>query len=157
MCIGIDPGLTGAIATLCGNDLHIRDIPVVELKRGRTVRHRVDMYAIQLLMNRLAALAPDATLIEDVWGLPGQSAPAAHAFGVCCGQIQQACVAANLAPKLVAAATWKLALRIPSDKGAALDAARKLWPGAPYFHRAKDHGRAEAALIARYAQQIIMS
>lgn len=53
----------------------------------------------------------------------------------------------------VAPQTWKRFYGLSSDKGAALAMARQFWPHYEALKRAKDHNRAEAALIARWAQR----
>ena len=57
----------------------------------------------------------------------------------------------GVAIELVRPAVWKKAARISKDKGSARKAAQERFPdSAGLFARAKDDGRAEAALLARW-------
>jgi hypothetical protein len=54
--------------------------------------------------------------------------------------------------QMVSPATWKRKAGVPSDKNGARVMASRYWPGAAeQFRRVKDDGRAEAALLARWA------
>jgi len=44
---------------------------------------------------------------------------------------------------------------LDADKEKSRALAIRLWPGCGYFSRVKDHGRSEAALIARYGAETI--
>lgn len=59
------------------------------------------------------------------------------------------------APDLVAVTSraptsWKRHFRLGSDEDASRALARRLWPACGVLERKKDHGRAEALLMARY-------
>jgi crossover junction endodeoxyribonuclease RuvC len=54
---------------------------------------------------------------------------------------------------LVAPSRWKKHFRLSADKDEARGLALRLWPNSEHFSRKKDHGRAEAALIARYGAE----
>jgi crossover junction endodeoxyribonuclease RuvC len=77
-------------------------------------------------------------------------------FGRDYGQILGVLAALEIPVTLVTPAKWKSTLRIPADKSAARARAAQLWPGlAGTFARARDDGRAEAALIGFYGAQTI--
>ena len=156
--VGVDTGLTGAISIDCGRLLCVYDIPVVPVKRGRTARMRVDAEALHRLSVHISLLGVDCICIEDVWGVRGQGAGPAFAFGEGAGRVPQAFTGAGVGPRiqLVSAQRRKAAMAVPADKSRALEMVRGMWPGhAHYFRRQKDHGRAESALIARYAQRLV--
>jgi crossover junction endodeoxyribonuclease RuvC len=153
--IGIDPGTSGAIALLTARSLTIFDIPTATLKRGGKVRTRADVPALVSLLTALASLGACEAVVEDVGGLPKQSASASFNFGRCCGQIEAALAAAAVPITFSAPGSWKHRARlIGKSKDASRELATKLFPlQAAMFARKKDDGRAEAALIAVYGRK----
>lgn len=150
--LGIDPGASGAIAALDdeGRLVSVVDMPTVPVKVGKTERQRV---SASLLRDLLAADADDITMacIEKVGGMTGQSASASFTFGYSAGLVEGVAAALSLPLVLVTPQSWKRSAGIPAAKGAAREAAMRLWPAqASLFARVKDDGRAEAALIARH-------
>lgn len=134
---------------LSGPLLRVYDMPVVRVKRGKTEKRRIDAMGLQLLLERLALLEPGCIYIEDVGGMPGQSAPNAFAFGYGCGQLLQAAASLRLPVQMVSPQLWKRALKVPAGKDDARARASQLLPAhAELWARGKDDGRAEAALIA---------
>jgi crossover junction endodeoxyribonuclease RuvC len=66
--------------------------------------------------------------------------------------------AAGIPLHLVSPAKWKRAYGLDADKEKSRALALRLWPArADLFGRKRDHGRAEAALIARYGAERIIS
>lgn len=150
--LGIDPGAAGAIASLDGDGrlVTVADMPTVPVKVGKTERRRV---SASLLRDLLAADADAVTMVvvERVGGMTGQSASASFTFGYGAGMVEGVIAALRLPLVMVTPQAWKRSAGIASDKGAAREAAMRLWPGqAGLFARVKDDGRAEAALIARH-------
>lgn len=153
--LACDPGLGGA---LCFYDpklgrMEVDDMPTFTKKTGKSAKRRtLDEHALFDLVGKWKAEGAVHLYIEAVGGLPGQSAPAAFNFGSGYGAVRMAAIAHGLSIEAVPPATWKTALRVPSNKHGARQRAsemipthRHLWP------RVKDDGRAEAALLALYA------
>lgn len=142
----VDPGNTGAIAVF---------------ERGELAgMHDCDPAKLaELLVLDAAFDLESKVVIERVNGLPGQSGPGMFTFGQGYGELLGVCLAMGVKPLLVGPAVWKGAVGLrrefgettPRFKGRSLEKARGLWPLAPYFKRAKDDGKAEAALIGHYA------
>ena len=149
--VGIDPGAHGAIALLTDGHLEaVFDMPVLYIRRGKTDKAEVDGYALAPLLRSLEA---DIAYVEQVGGLPGQSASAAFNFGRACGAPEYQLKAIGVRVELVAPATWKRFLRVNDGKDGSRAAASRLWPAqASWFSRVKDNDRAEAALIAEYGR-----
>lgn len=148
--VGIDPGAHGAIALLDNNGRiqNIHDMPTIKVKVGKTNRDRI---SVQGFIDLLRDIDIEMVVIEQVGGLTGQSASAAFTFGLGCGLIHGAVAALNLPSCFLPPQRWKKAAELGPDKGAARLMAQQLWPDhAKQFARAKDDGRAEAALIARH-------
>lgn len=150
--IGIDPGASGAIATLDGNGqiVAINDMPTVMVRVGKTDRARISPSQLTGLLEQTQH---DTVMVvlERVGGMTGQSASAAFTFGYGAGMIEGIISALRIPLTPVTPQAWKKSAGIAADKGAAREAAMRLWPGhAHMFARKKDDGRAEAALMARH-------
>src|SRR5271168_2883422 len=84
---------------------------------------------------------------------PDDGSVQAFAFGRCRGAIEGVVAALSIPIDFITPPAWKRLIGIPPGKDGAKDAARseaiRRWPDkAAWFARVKDHGRAEAALIA---------
>jgi len=146
--IGIDPGLTGALAILgpAGDLEAVHDLPVI--RDGRLAW--IDAQGLtSLLIDALQGRAGRA-VIERVSAMPGQGIASAFNFGVGFGSLLALVQARYLPIELVTAAQWKRAMGLSSDKRASLDKARLLFPTADLC-LAKHDGRAEAILLAHWA------
>lgn len=140
LTVGVDPGITGAIALVTpdGELADVFDMPVV---------------AGQVCPQLLGTLECwdngqyGTVVIEAVHAMPGQGVSSMHKFGRSVGIVEG--VFWRRPVEYVSPAKWKKALGLSKDKGASRRRAIELWPGhADKFARAKDDGRAEAALIA---------
>lgn len=98
----------------------------------------------------------DAAIVEEVGARPMQGSSAIFTFGLSVGTILGALGALRLPVTLVTPQEWKRASRLGSmEREAAKDAARhfarELWPEHEAVLRVKkNHGMAEAALMARW-------
>ncbi|MGE5548417.1 MAG: hypothetical protein ACM33T_16045 [Solirubrobacterales bacterium] len=89
--------------------------------------------------------------VEAVGAMPGQGVSSVFAFGKVFGLVL-GILAANFIPHtLVPPQRWKRTLGVPADKDGARARASQLLPAhAGLWCRAKDDGRAEAALLAYF-------
>lgn len=150
MILGIDPGLSGALALLSleGHVLAIEDMPTIEVIVNGKKRRNMPPVA---LANIIRILAPQKAFLENVGVRPGEGAVGAFSFGRNLGQIEGVLAALQIPTTLVHPATWKRRMSIPADKGGARMKAMALFPDkAELFKRVKDDGRAESALLAYY-------
>ena len=150
LVLGIDIGACGAIAVLteAGELVHVEDMPV--LNDGPAGRRAVNPPLLAEIISRAHA---SHAFIEFVGARPGEGATGAFAFGRSRGVVEGVCGALSVPATHIAPAAWKRAVGIPPGPDGAKDAARaeaiRRWPAkATPFARAKDDGRAEAALIA---------
>lgn len=147
LILGIDPGKTGALAWLnqkTGELNHIEDMPRLDgAALGATLR--------DLLVEHPAVVA----WVEKIGYMPGQQGRAT--FSQHYGTILGALGAWDIPVRHVAASKWKRAAGLTKRKGEtrtqtktrSRQAAIELFPSwSNSFSRAKDDGRAEAALIA---------
>jgi len=143
--MGIDPGISGALALLIGDQLEaVLDMPTI-MVRGRA---RVTAAGVT---NAIVDLNPDLVAIEEVGVMPRQGIASGFSFGYGAGILEGVCAALSRPVHLVRPNVWKREAGVPADKGAARQMASRLWPDqASLFARVKDDGRAEAALLARW-------
>jgi crossover junction endodeoxyribonuclease RuvC len=146
--IGIDPGLSGAIAVLEESGfLHeVADMPIMELRKGR---NQVNAAALSKILKRWAASDAMAYL-EQVSAMPGQGVSSMFSFGCSYGIVQGVLAALTIPMVLVSPQSWKKRAGLQGkDKDMARTLAIRLYPAAE-LSRKKDIGRADAILIARY-------
>lgn len=152
MTLGIDPGVTGALAVYDGQNVRCFDMPFLILKSGKSEKRRIDRPALFDLVSKIAAADIELAAVEDVGGVRGQSASASAVFGKSAGYAEMAVIGNRIPILDVPPATWKGALRLKGGKDASRALACNLIPsGRHYWARAKDDGRAESALLALYA------
>lgn len=148
--LGVDPGLTGAIAFYYSHypDLiAVEDMPVI----GGEI-------SCADLAARINMVRPDAAIIELVASRPGQSVSAMFKFGKGFGQVIGVCQALKIPTHFVAPQRWKKHFRLSADKDDSRRRATEYWPDRPELFAKKKHdGRAEAALIARYGSEVLYS
>lgn len=156
--VGIDPGITGAVAWVNSAGYGVFDIPTMTASEKGKVRWMVDAEELAYLMTaNLPAGAATAVALEQTSAMPGQGVSSmfsmGHSFGACHGVIGTL----GYALTLVRPAQWKKDLEIGRKKGEDADAmkdkslslARRRFPKAP-LERKKDHNRAEALLLAHW-------
>lgn len=149
LTLGIDPGISGAWALLEGNGAYIAtgDLPIIrDGKLGW-----VDAEALVHDLSWISAGKPMFATVERVHAMPGNGSQAAFSQGATLGSLLAALQTLRCSIALVTPQSWKKAMGLSSDKNASLDKARLMYPAAS-LDRKKDHNRAEALLIARYAQ-----
>jgi hypothetical protein len=148
LCIGIDPGLSGAIAILdqAGELVSVTDLPVIrDLSLAWIDGNELQSIILGALQGRTAG-----AIIERVSSMPGQGIASSFQFGVGFGSVLSVMQALHIPLEFVTAAVWKRSYGLGKDKRASLYKARLMYPSAE-LHLAKHDGRAESLLIARYA------
>lgn len=147
MILGIDPGLSGAIAWLSdyGHLIRVADMPTLEVNGKKKVSPQQLVAMLEEHDDQIKLAA-----IEDVGAMPGQGVTSMFNFGYSAGILAGVCAGLGIPTVLYRPAVWKRAAGVPADKGAARQMAQRLWPGCRDFDRVKDDGRAEAALLARW-------
>lgn len=158
--IGIDPGLSGAIATIKdGRLIGVDDMPVLRLSRNGKQKGEIDAIEFGRILAAINEAAIDVVAyVERVGAMPGQGAASIFSFGVSAGVIKGALGALKIPIEYVTPQSWKKFHKITtgSGKDASLARAKGLFPSsAELFAMAKDDGRAEATLIAVYGYHAI--
>lgn len=148
--LGIDPGVSGAIAFYfpdAPDRVLAEDVPTV-----------YDQIAAATLFDRIKQMNPDVAVIELVSAMPKQGVSSTFKFGRSFGTVIGVVQAAGIPLHFVTPAKWKRHFNLTADKECARELALRMFAKTPeHFARKKDHGRAEAALIARYAAETILS
>lgn len=151
---GIDPGKTGALAILYGdNTVEFFDVPRVKLK-GKDAVAFAEWQTNWHMALTLAGV--DNAVIEDVGARPGQGVSSMFKFGRTLGFAHAIVLGIRPRPaiRFATPGQWKAKLGLlNSDKGASREKAIGLFPGVESrLARVKDDGRAEALLIAHYGR-----
>lgn len=155
MIIGIDPGISGAIAAVTdgGALLWVEDMPVRDAgKKARKQREIDGAELARLLRPHLADIR--CAWVEEVSAMPGQGVSSMFSLGDSRGTIRGVLEALGISVERVPPQRWKRVYGLAADKEAARALAIRLYPlWSHMLGRKKDHGRAEAVLIARYGAQ----
>ena len=158
MKIGIDPGITGALALLDGEEvLFVMDMPVIEKTHGKGRQVNAAILADNIRHCQAVAKAEGQGLrvyVEQVGAMPGQGVTSMFTFGEGFGVIKGVLGALSVPYTLVRPQAWKKRAGL---QGKPKDAARALviqrYPEiAGQLTRKKDCGRADAVLIARFGE-----
>ena len=147
--IGIDPGISGAISVFSRfpSTLHdVIDMPTLEVDSGKTRKRHISAAGLRDIL----VCYPEAhVVIEKVGAMPGQGVSSMFNFGRSAGIIEGVVAALRMPSTYVTPATWTKAVGRAAGKDASRMRAMELFPSkADLFKRAKDDGRADAALIA---------
>ena len=145
--LGIDPGITGGLALLCGDGLLAVAMPVLTLN-GKNEINLAELRSI------LGQWAPTHAWLEKQQAMPRQGATSSFPTGQNYGDLRGFLTASLIPWREVRPAVWKRTMGVPADKAAAIAFATRMYPA--YSHlwsMKKDDGIAEAALIAAYGQR----
>jgi crossover junction endodeoxyribonuclease RuvC len=144
--LGIAPGVTGGLAFLYPHDtLETFDIP--------TAAGELDVAQLRAV---IASRRPRAGVVERASSMPGQGVASVFKFGQAYGALRAILACLEIPYHLVTPGKWKNYFHLDRDKEKSRALALRLWPvAAPQFSLKKHHGRAEAALIARYGVETI--
>lgn len=142
--VGIDPGVSGAIAALDQRDgalMWLEDMPALD-------KHVNAAALADLLEVEDIALAA----VEAVHAMPKQGVTSSFNFGRSYGVVLGVLAALDAPVTHLRPTVWKKAAGLTADKSASRRLATDIWPAhADAFKLVKHDGRAEAALLARHA------
>lgn len=147
---GIDPGLSGAVATLIdGEPGPILDMPVVQVGDWR----EVDAATLAAWIRGVRSQHPGADFsacVEKVSARPGDGGTSAFRFGEGYGQIKAVLGVLGIPYSRAIPAVWKRHMGLlGTEKDAARQLALVRFPDAAHLlQRKKDNGRADALLLA---------
>ena len=150
--IGIDPGLSGAIAVLENNKvLNIFDIPV--MSEGKKNKRQLNSaLLVNLLKENINKEEEVAIVVEQVNAMPGQGVTSMFNFGQTFGALKGICAALELPIFFVRPSKWKKHFElINSSKDASRTKAIEMYPKlSNQLSKKKDVNKSDAILIARF-------
>ena len=158
--IGIDPGLSGAVAWLTDIDPYVRsevsDTPTA-LVEGETTKRKYLVPAMATLLKPYAGRKDVLAVLENVHSMPKQGVASSFCFGEGKGMWEGILAAFEIPVELVSPQRWKK--EIMADQGKEKSAARfkamSLFPSlADQLKLVKHDGRAEAMLMAEFARRL---
>src|SRR6516165_8591577 len=147
--LGVDRGIHGGCAVVTVNDgakpdvVDIIDIPTV----GVRAKERVDVLALRTWIEQHR---PDHAFIERAQAIPKQGSSSGFKYGRIVGSIEAVITCSGVPTTIIEPTAWKKFHHLRGgDKEGGRQRALQLFPAAhALLARKKDHGRAEAALIA---------
>lgn len=154
LILGIDPGLSGALAyydPALEMVADVFDMPVHKIKG----KDHLDLYLLSQIVDSRSA-STKAAFIEQVSAMPKQGVSSTFRFGFAAGVVNGV-VAANMVPIVnVTPTVWKRAMGLTNDKDASRRLASHMFPRqSKLWARVKDADRAEAVLLAVYGSRIL--
>ncbi|XP_027100946.1 Holliday junction resolvase MOC1, chloroplastic-like isoform X2 [Coffea arabica] len=160
--IGVDPDASGALALLKpGHSAQVFDSPHLKVPIGRRLRKRLDTKSIVQLLNSFNAPMGTTAYIEQSIPYPKDGKQGWWSGGFGYGLWIGILVASGFSVIPVPSAVWKNGFRLSgssSTKDDSREAASMMFPSlSSQLKRKKDHGRAEALLIAAYGKSLKMS
>lgn len=148
--LGIDPGVTGAVAFYfpeAPDRIAVDDVPVA----GGEI-------SAPHLASLIRRYAPTMAVIEKVAAMPKQGVVSVFNFGRSYGDVRGVVGALNIPLHFVTPQKWKKHFGLTSDKDMSRMLAIRMFPGAADHFKLKKHdGRAEAALIALYGAEVLFN
>lgn len=152
--LGIDPGLSGAFAIVGEDGVTVSDMPTFTIKRGKQ-RRSLDLDALVRSLQLSTVWGIDLAVIEEVHAMPAQGVVTTGQLMEAYGAVKGIVAALGIPRVLVPPAVWKQALRVSADKDSSRERASQLAPAHAHLWPAKkDHGRAEAFLLAIYGKRV---
>lgn len=149
ICImGVDPGISGAVAfyyPMYPERVAVEDMPLADGEISAAI-----------LADKIVTFAPSLAIVEIVGAMPKQGVASMFRFGRADGTVRGIIGALAISAQYVAPTKWKRHYNLSADKEEARARALQIFPMcAHHFSRKKDHGRAEAALIAKYGAEVL--
>ena len=145
---GIDVGFSGAIAILdkAGEIIYTTDMPIITVGKKRELNE-------PQIRNILEMHRPLSVGIEKAQTMPGQGISSSGRYMASYGLLRGICVGLKVKYQLIHPKTWKKAMMpdMPKEKEASIMRVGQLYPDL-VLGRKKDHGIADAILIAKYFQ-----
>jgi crossover junction endodeoxyribonuclease RuvC len=148
--LGVDVGICGGLSVVVIETgvapvlVDSIDVPNI----GVNARRRVDAHAVR---NFILKHSPQLAAIERTQAFPSQGRSSAYLFGRAAGALETVVTLCEIPLVTVEPSQWKRFYRLGRDKETARQKALELFPAAhALLARKRDHGRAEAAMIALF-------
>ncbi|KAL9233570.1 hypothetical protein vseg_008550 [Gypsophila vaccaria] len=157
--IGVDPDVSGALAVLKSNNsgifsAEVFDSPFLQVAVGKRLRKRLDARSIVQLVQGFDAPTGTIAYLEQSTPFPQDGKQGWWSGGFGYGLWIGILVASGFSVVPVPSSVWKRELELArghTSKDESWELAKELFPSlSSMLKRKKDHGRAEALLIAAY-------
>lgn len=154
LIIGIDPGKTGAITIIKGDEIETLVMPIIDTE--------IDTRAISDLFLEIRSEI-QMVFLEDIFSLPKCSGSSMLSFGRSHGKIEGVLVALRIPYQLIRAASWQKVMFAgvtgTDTKNKALKVASKLFPQvelkATSRSKVAHSGIVDGLLIAEYGRRML--
>ena len=157
--IGIDPGLSGAIAVMHDKKvINLYDMPVMaEGKKNK--RQLNSSQLVNIIKENINEGEETIVVVEQVNAMPGQGVTSMFNFGQTFGALKGICAALELPIFFVRPSKWKKHFElINSSKDASRTKAIEMYPKlSNQLTKKKDVNKSDAILIARYFSETRLS
>lgn len=156
--IGIDVGFSGAIATIrefsrnaTSRSLYVEAMDMPCIKTGK--KSELNTKTIKGILSSY----PTGNLgvyIERAQAMPRQGCVSMFRYGKCAGLLEGILIGLGIPYTLVTPQAWKKAMMpgMDKEKGSSILRVNQLFPDFDIGGRKKDHGKADAILIAAYGR-----
>jgi len=150
--IGIDPGLSGAIAILEDKKvINLYEMPIMpEGKKNKRQLNSAQL--VDIIRNNLEKKDEIVVIVEQVNAMPGQGVTSMFNFGQTFGAIKGICAALELPIFFVRPSKWKKYFElINSSKDSSRTKVIEMYPTlSNQLSKKKDVNKSDAILIARF-------
>lgn len=148
--IGIDPGITGAVARISNSSsIQVEDMPIMAKGKGSSkVKNQVNAAALYDLLKGWAGFS-GVVYCERISAMPGQGVASMFSMGDSFGVIRGVCASIGIPIVFITPPQWKKYFGLGKDKEICRAKAIEIFPYMPLAKK-KDHNKAEALLIAKY-------
>ena len=150
--VGIDPGLSGAIAIIEDNKVvGIFDMPVMaEGKKNKRQLNSAQL--VNIIKDNIKMNEEIVVIVEQVNAMPGQGVTSMFNFGQTFGAIKGVCAALKLPIFFVRPSKWKKHFElINSSKDSSRTKVIEMYPSlSNQLAKKKDVNKSDAILIARF-------
>ena len=152
--MGIDPGFSGAIAVL-DPDLKVdsvMDMPIIKVGKKRELDEAKLADLFKMWQGKSITVG-----LEKSQTMPNQGIVSSGRYMASYGFLRGLCVGNGIPYHLIQPQSWKKAMMpdMGKEKGASIQKVSQLHPELT-LTRVKDHGIADAVLIARYLRKNIL-
>lgn len=161
LLLGIDPGLSGACAVVCGDtDILVDLIDLPTFKTATKARksgffEHLDVHKFSSLIDMYAPMVALA-ILEEPGAMPKQGLSSTFRFGRICGQIHGVLAGHYIPTYPVKPGVWKSAMALSENKDDSRRLASKHFPtNCRFWSKKKHNDRAEAALLTVYGQKYL--
>lgn len=152
--IGIDPGLTGAVAIISEDGVTVEDTPITLVGSGKKTKHDYLPRGMAMILGVYAGRGDVIAALESVHSMPDQGISSAFSFGRGFGMWEGMLASFRIPYEKITPQRWKATMMdgMGKEKDASRVRAQQLFPKAE-LNLKKHHGRADSLLLAAYIQR----